>query len=96
MNKKNNQTTIIDVKFDEEFKSELWIIGYKIKKSRKTQISVEKLVKNIATFSVILKCYFPFYKIKFCFSAGLLYFSFIPSMLKVYQLKRGFEGVPLK
>ena len=26
MNKKNNQTSIIDVKFDEESKSELWIM----------------------------------------------------------------------
>ena len=69
-------------------------LDYKIKKSRKTQRSVEKLVTNIAKFSLISKCYLPFYKNKFGFSAGSIFFSY-SQHVKVL-IKTGFEVVPLK
>ena len=69
-------------------------LGYKIKKRRKTQRSVVKLVKNIAKFSLISKWYFPFYKNKFGFSAGSIFFSY-SQHFKV-PIKTGFKGVPLK
>ena len=68
--------------------------GYKIMKSRKTQRSVGKLVKNIAKFSLMSKCYFPFYKNKFGFLAGSIFFSY-SEHVKV-PIKTGFEGVPPK
>ena len=67
---------------------------YKLKKIRKTQRSVGKLVKNIAKFSLTSKCYFTFYKNKFCFSAGSIFFPYFQHV-KV-PIKTGFEGVPLK
>ena len=67
---------------------------YKIKKSRKTRRSVGKLEKNISKFSLISKCYFPFYENKFGFSAGSIFFPYFQHV-KV-PIKTGFEGVPLK
>ena len=75
MNKKNNQTTIIDVKFDEESKSELWIMLQDKEKRENAEICW-KTIKNIAKFSLISKCYFPFYKNKFGFSAGSIFLSY--------------------
>ena len=69
-------------------------LGYNIKKSRKTQRSVGKQVKHIAKFSLISKFYFPFYKNKFGFSAGSIFFSY-SQHVKV-PIKTGFEGVPVK
>ena len=70
--KMSKKTTIIDVKLDEESKSELRF-RLQDKEKPKTQRSIEKLVKNIAKFSLISKCYFPFYKTKTCFSADSLF-----------------------
>ena len=70
-------------------------LGYKIKKSRKTQRSVGKPVQNIAKSSLISKCYLPFHKNKFGFSAGSIFFPYFHEHVKV-PIKTGFEGVPLK
>ena len=45
-------------------------------------------------FLLIWKCYFPFYKNKFGFSAGSIFFPY-SQHVKV-PIKTGFEGVPLK
>ena len=66
-------------------------LDYEIMKSRKRQRSVKKLVKNIAKFSLISKCYFPFYKNKFFFSAWSIFFPY-SQHFKV-QIKMVFEGV---
>ena len=42
----------------------------------------------------MLKYYFPFYKNKFCFSAGLLFFPYL-QQLEVPK-NMGFGGVPVK
>ena len=45
MNKKNNQTTIIDVKFDGESKSELWIRLKDKEKSENAEICWKTIKK---------------------------------------------------
>ena len=75
-------------------------IAYMIKKSRKTQRSVEKLVKNIAKFSFIPKCliFFPYsHHIKvpikvyneLCYNLNI--FNFVPKLcvteIKIFAWK---------
>ena len=67
-------------------------LGYNTKKSRKTQRSLGKQVKNIAKFSLISKCYFPLYENMFDFSAGSRFFSY--SQHVKGPIKTGFEGAP--
>ena len=69
-------------------------LGYKVKKSRKITEICQKTCKNIAKFSLISKCYLPFYKNKFYISAGSLFFPYF-QQLEVPK-KMGFGGVPLK